>query len=162
MAILKAIIKAPVGRKYITRFNYGNTLGWWVRILMSRIGNGQTHKLFSDNRYGSKGEALDAAILFRDKTFRRLTKSQRTIINSGGRSRLGTVLDGCGVYMVRRTGARGDQYEDYVANWWTDGKQHRQQFSVNKYGRRKAKRLAILKRAEMTAGRPRFKLKEEV
>ena len=50
--------------KHITRFEYGNTRGWWVRI---RRKPNPCSKLFSDGKYGGKEQALEKAVAWREE-----------------------------------------------------------------------------------------------
>jgi hypothetical protein len=53
----------------ITRFDYGNSHGWWVRI---RRGKRAVSQFFSDGIHGSKRAALATALAYRDAALRRL------------------------------------------------------------------------------------------
>ena len=50
--------------RHITRFDYGRTRGWWVRI--HRQPN-PCSKLFSDGKHGGTEQALEAAKAWRDE-----------------------------------------------------------------------------------------------
>lgn len=50
--------------QYIVRFEFGSTLGWWVRIQRSTF---KHRKLFSDGVHGGKQKALIAAKAYRDQ-----------------------------------------------------------------------------------------------
>lgn len=75
----------------VTRFDYGNSHGWWVRI---RRGDRAVSQFFSDGIHGSKRAALAAALAYRDKQLRRLGPIARK------RSRL--CACGCGRRITRR------------------------------------------------------------
>jgi hypothetical protein len=75
----------------ITRFDYGNSHGWWVRI---RRGSRAVSQFFSDGIYGSKRAALAKALAHRDKELRRLGPVPAK------RSRL--CACGCGKRITRR------------------------------------------------------------
>ena len=75
----------------ITRFDYGNSHGWWVRI---RRGSRAVSHFFSDGIHRGKRAALVAALTYRDKELRRLGPVPTK------RSRL--CACGCGKRITRR------------------------------------------------------------
>jgi len=74
-----------VDRHGITRFEYGRTRAWWVRIYRGAADKKKCiSKLFSDRSYfGGKRGALDAAKRWRDKTLKTLPSAQRGNVKPG-------------------------------------------------------------------------------
>ena len=139
------ILEKPTGTKYITRMDYPHTHGWWVRMLDNRDGNGKISKFFRDTKYASKEEGLHEAIKFRDRHFKHLTRSQKTVSHQG---KLGKIY-GEGVFIGWKTRGKWS-YPYATASWWEGGRQHHRVFSVEKYGYDKAWQLAKNARKEMT------------
>lgn len=131
-------------RKYITRFDYGTNNGWWVRIQQLKIG-----RYFSAAKYGGSRRALKLAIRFRDSLIKqyKLTYRPHSHHRTDPRSNTGIV----GVQYCRHR--RYSVYLDYVNGpYWTEyyrvtyvkaGKQRVRSFSIKKYGKRNAFRLAV-------------------
>jgi hypothetical protein len=140
------ILDIPTGRKYITRMDYPDTHGWWVRILINRQGNGRVSKFFGDAKYSSKEEGLSEAIKFRDKHFKHLVRSQK--IMKTNKPRLGKIYS-TGIYYAW-IGRNNYKYLYICTSWMENGKQHQKMFSVFKYGEDKAYALAEKIRAEKT------------
>jgi hypothetical protein len=133
--------------KYITRLHY-RSYGWRVRPRFAEI-----QKSFSDSAYGSKSKSLKAAIKFRDACFRDLAeKGLPTGRKPKGhhksptiKSRTGVV----GVHYVIKTNKDGSRNKSYVGTYYPQKYQHRvKSFSVNKYGEKKAFKLAAAFRRE--------------
>lgn len=140
------LLEKPKGTKYITRCDYPRTHGWWVRILDNRNGKGKVSKFFRDTKYESKEEGLAAAIKFRDKYYKKMTRAEKTIMSVKARK---DKIYGEGVYLIWNK--RGEfQYAHICASWHENGKQHKKSFSVNKYGYKKAQAMAKKIRKEMT------------
>jgi AP2 domain. len=124
---------------YITYSENGSWCGYLVRV------PGGTQRLFSVGKLGASAER--AAIAERDAQMRRLGISgPKHYREKFSRNTSGTV----GVKRVRYISRqyykrRIYEYlrEIWVAEWWRDGKLNRRTFSINKYGTRRAKALAI-------------------
>jgi hypothetical protein len=134
--------------KYITRLHYRSSHGWWVRLRSANI-----QKAFSDIAFGSKSKSLKAAIKFRDACIRDLAQRGITIgrkpkghhKNPTIRNRTGFV----GVHYVIRRNKDGSRNKSYIGTYYPRKYQHRvKSFAVNKYGEKKALKLAIAFRQE--------------
>jgi hypothetical protein len=150
--------KQPDNR-YITRMDYAKTHGWWVRV--GATTPTPMSKLFSDGKCGGKRKALDAARRFRNaaekKVFRGVPRGSArwpAFHARDKRSKTGTVGVSYFRYQRSRTSkkdpARKYWSEGYCAKW-TDarGKPRNASFTIRKYGRREAFRLAVEKRKAM-------------
>ena len=126
----------------------GNSYGGW-EVRVQRKGK-KIEKFFSDNRFGGRRGALQAAKKFRDEleakhskyTVAELSKQPSVRNNSGV----------VGVRLHQQVDQRGD-YEYHYWYWvaqWTDGHGRRRtkSFSVHQYGEEKAYRLAVNVREE--------------
>jgi hypothetical protein len=113
----------------ITRFDYGNTHGYFVRLSWQ---HDKRSKFFSDGKYGDRLAALAAAIAWRDQTAGEMGKPNA---NAPARKDLG---------IHRRTKDGRDVFE---ATWYEDGRHRRTSFSVRKHGAKQARQLAIEARA---------------
>jgi hypothetical protein len=113
----------------ITRFDYGNTHGYFVRLSWK---HDRRSKFFSDGKYGDRLAALAAAIAWRDQTCEEMGKPNA---NAPTRKDLG---------IHRRTKEGRDVFE---ATWYEDGRHRRTSFSVRKHGVKQARALAIEARA---------------
>ncbi len=122
--------------KNITRMEYKRSHGWWVRFQYNRQ---SYNKFFSDNKFGGESLALLSAIAWM-KNVKAKNKVPDTIMRVDGATR-------------SNTGVQGVSYcsksNSYFASW-TDaiGQASATSFSVNKYGREKAFKLACKKREE--------------
>ena len=115
--------------------------GWEVR--MQRRGR-KSEKFFSDNVYGGKLAALQAAKEFRDELEVELRKysTRELSLKPSVRNRSGVV----GVRLHQQKDRRGE-YEYFYWYWiaqWTDGRGRRKtkSFSVHQYGDEEAYRMA--------------------
>ena len=115
--------------------------GWEVR--MQRRGR-KTEKFFSDNGFGGKRAALQAAKDFRDEleSETRRYSLKELSVNPSVRNQSGVV----GVRLHQQKDMRGD-YEYHYWYWvaqWTDGRGRRKtkSFSVHHYGDEEAYRMA--------------------
>lgn len=111
--------------------------GYYVRVTRSGI---QYSKFFSDKKYGSQHEALEAAeeldIALQEELPLESQVGRKTIRNTSGY---------VGVSRTRST-RKGHTYEYWQA-WWGSGENRKSvKFSIKKYGTRQAKRLAIAAR----------------
>lgn len=123
----------------ITRFNREGSdsisNGYFVRLTRA----GTTHsKFFSDTKNGGKRKALAAAKTHRDQMLdelppRHTTKGLKTSRNSSG------VV---GVHLSLIDG----NYPSYCASWKGDKKRQKISFSINKYGKMAAFKLAKIAR----------------
>lgn len=112
----------------ITRFDYGNTHGYFVRLSWKHE---RRSKFFSDGKHGDRLAALAAAIAWRDRTAEELGKP----IGKAPRKDIG---------IHRRVKDGRDVFE---ATWYEDGRHRRTSFSVRKHGVKQARALAIEARA---------------
>ena len=130
----------------ISRIESGATQGFQVRI--TRQGR-QWCKLFSDSVWGGQRKALKAAREYREELLEdlsHLVPTRREICDKN-RGRSSTRI--AGVRLVRETDASAlkGYYEYYLAEWCPEpGVRRKRQFSVLKYGKRKAKQLAVAAR----------------
>ncbi|HVS27773.1 MAG TPA: hypothetical protein VHE58_10870 [Burkholderiales bacterium] len=150
----------PPSRRYISRLNGPSARGWWVRV--PTIEGTVASKLFSDSRFGGAGAALQAARAWRDRAWRRHFPGRRPqpryVKRNPQRNNQTGVL---GVYeqirLVRYRGIRAKSIyrrRSIVASWIRpDGRIGRKSYSVNKYGRARALRLAAALRKRMIQGR---------
>ena len=102
------------------------THGWYVRVRFK----GKVHsKFFSDKKNGGKSSGLLSAILWRNKTEKKIGKVRTdkhmvTVSNSG-----------TGVVGVRLN----EKFKRYEVSWVTDqGKQGKTSVSIAKHGKKKA------------------------
>jgi hypothetical protein len=99
-------------------------------------------KMFSDNIFGGKQKALSAALEYRDELILAAPAAERnlwhrTIVRRNNTSG----IPGVGLYQ------RPSGTEKWVAHWIDEnGVRKSRTFSVNIYGNRKAKQLAIAER----------------
>jgi len=133
----------------VTRFDIDerNTHGFMVRI--SRCGT-KYQRFFSDSKHGGKRKALAAAVAcYRDWT-ESLPAPLSTRDRLTDRNQTGRV----GVYMAVSQDKNGAEYQAYCATW-TDGNKRRRKinFSINRYGKKKAWELACLARQQEIAER---------
>lgn len=112
----------------ITRFDYGSTHGYFVRMSWKHE---RRSKFFSDGKHGDRLAALAAAIAWRDSTALELGKPQ----GKAPRKDLG---------VHRRVKDGRDVFE---ATWYEDGRHRRTSFSVRKHGVKQARALAVDARA---------------
>lgn len=141
----------------ITRFDQNSpsgrgigTHGWWVRFC---IEHKRLTQLFSDNKFGGKEKALEAAKIYRDAIERDVRPKQTDHLPN-----IKTKRNRSGIVGVNRskgtTHKNGKRYIYYVwqAHWpKLDGKVVSRKFSINKYGEEEALRLAIKARFEALA-----------
>ncbi|MEM9226619.1 MAG: AP2 domain-containing protein [Verrucomicrobiota bacterium] len=133
--------------KGISRIDSGSTHGWFVRGYR----NGKTFsKLFSDRKSGSKGDALEAAVTYRDSLYAELEQMPqkpraRRMVYRDSRNTTGVL----GVSRTSKTDAKGRTTECYSVSWRPEpGKQKCTSFSIRKYGEEKAFELAVALRKE--------------
>lgn len=134
--------------KGISRIDSGSTHGWFVRGYK----NGKTFpKLFSDGQYCSKDAAFDAAQLYRDKLFSELAKvasspRRRRIAYRDSRNKTGVI----GVSLINKKRPDGCYSQVYSVTWRPKpGVQKCTSFSLAKYGKNQAFKLAVAFRRKM-------------
>jgi hypothetical protein len=145
-----AAADAPVARgrrqrtsryRNITRFDYGNTHGYFVRLSWK---HDRRSKFFSDGKHGDRLAALAAAIAWRDATAEEMGKPNG---KAAAKKDLG---------IHRRLKDGRDVFE---ATWYEDGRHRRTSFSVRKHGVKQARALAVQARAKaLQAYQERLKL----
>lgn len=138
----------------ITRFDIVDrgTLGYMVRI--SR--NGKKHnRFFSDKEYGGKRKALVAAREHYEKMVSKLPAAKTSKGIMSVRNKSGQV----GVHLaVNPSTCWSDvEYSSYVASWKSeDGRRKKISFSVEKYGKKKARAFAVIARENELTDRARI------
>ncbi len=125
-----------------TRSEAGKVYGGW-EVRLQRRGR-KTEKFFSDNGFGGKRGALNAAREFRDslEAASRKYTVKELAQNPSRRNKSGAV----GVRLHKQVDTRGD-YEYHYWYWvaqWTDGlgRRRTKSFSVHTHGEDEAYRLA--------------------
>lgn len=118
--------------------------GWQVLVVRNKI---YKSKSFSDEKYGGKDEALQAAIQYRDEFLAKTDHFAyqmwvRTIVQSNNTSGIP------GVARKEKTYRRSPNRHGYWFAKWTDefGVRRIREFAVSRYGEQEAKRLAIAER----------------
>ena len=129
------------------------TYGWYVR---ARFHGKVISKLFSDKKYGGKAKALMKARRFYKKSYEKLIKKYsdfdvnkvpvKIIVSQNKKNNTGIV----GVQKLTKYNSGGSVYIAYRVNW-TDktGKSRNKFFSVEKWGDKKAFKLAREYRTKM-------------
>ena len=138
---------------YIVRMDYARTHCWFVRV------PGTKSKSFADGKLGGKKKAYAAAVVYRDKMFeqhfgRGRPRTSRRLHSYDPRSRTGTVgVQYCeSVAQYRGAGVDSTYPRRYYLAIWCPtrgGPARRKQFSINKYGRKEAFKLAVEYRKKM-------------
>jgi len=123
--------------RFISRIEQGNYKTWWVR--MSYHTDHYIQKSFPDSGYHGKTKALKAAQNFRDKEQQRLYREFGIVLPKKTNKHFGK-----GVHIAidkRRTPPQ----KYWRATYWDNSmkKQLTKTFSINLYGYRKAKKLAM-------------------
>ncbi len=124
-------MKNDLGMLYITRMDYQNTHGWWIRIYKrSKV---VSHKLFTHNLYGGIRKSLVFAKQWRDKEVKRL----KIVPGNNARWREHNKRNTSGVIGVH-LGYKDTEYGTYY-KWMADftndeGDWRHISFSINKYG----------------------------
>lgn len=127
--------------KHILRRDNHNTHGWEVRIRRTK---GSVLELFSDSKYGGKNNALKEARKFRDLVLKKIpTLNRREVANLPKKSNR---EEGVGISLVKlRTTKNGKTVtKSYYQAYWTPekGVHKAKKFSIEKYGKRLAYKLA--------------------
>ena len=137
--------------KNITRFDYGNTHGWWLRIYRKPMTCGKTvivcSKLFSDRKCGGSDVALREALQTRDSY--RAINGMFPVQDPPPRFReYPTVRNKTGVNGVCLTySSRGKYKYPCYSVFWIDveGKYHNTRFFLKHYILRRAAFYAAVK-----------------
>ena len=138
----------------ITRFDIMDrgTLGYMVRI--SR--NGKKHnRFFSDKEFGGKRKALTAAREHYDELVNKLPAAKTSKGIMSVRNKSGQV----GVHLAVNPSTCWEdvEYSSYVASWKSsDGRRKKISFSVEKYGKKKARAFAVIARENEITDRDRI------
>lgn len=136
----------------ITRFDIEErrTHGFMART--ARQGK-RYQKFFSDMKYGGKKKAIAAAmnqltLWSKELPVRHSNRDRLTSRNQTGR---------VGVYLAVSQDTAGQSHQAYCASWTdADGRRRKINFSLQRYGRKKAWLLACLAREKMSADRSRL------
>ena len=131
--------------QYILRRETNSTHGWEVRIRRTK---GNVLELFSDSMYGGKNKALQKAKKFRDLVLKKIPKlNRKEIVNLPKKNNL---EEGIGISLVRQKNVRNHKsytYQFYQAYWSPQKGLHKsRRFSINKYGKQLAYKLAVTAR----------------
>ena len=125
-------------RKGLTRIENMKTRvdGWWVRIQRNGV---MYSEFFKDSDYESKWAALNAARNHYFKLAREHPRSRKAYAER--------MTHRSGIVGVRRVikPSKGHEYESWIATWSPrmGANQKTKSFSIDKYGEKEAKRLAI-------------------
>lgn len=124
-------------RKYIKRFELGRhgSAGWYVQFYGTRP---KFAKFFSDLKYGGRINALYEATAFRDKHIGTVPRVVRAGVRVRDKRSKTNVIGVSYTNYKRKYGF----YEGYRAVWGPAGAQGTRTFSIQKFGRREAYRLA--------------------
>ncbi len=128
-------VRHPPEMRWITRFEYGRAVGWWVRFQR----NGDVYsRFFSDSKHGGKDLTLKVAQAFRDRAEPEVPKTQKPPRPVGE----GRVYREVRSYQERSTGEL--VYYSAISVWirLADGRPAHTSYSISKHGEQKAKRLA--------------------
>lgn len=127
----------PLGMKYITRYDYDGSHGYWVRI-QRRLGKGEKplviSQFFSDSVYNGKALALKAAKIFRDAAVETAPPPKQArhqpegVTNDYGYVRRGVIT------VKARDGSR--QKKPVFEGWYrsAQGKVSKAKYSIEKWG----------------------------
>lgn len=133
--------------KGISRIDAKGTHGWYVRIKK----NGKSYaKLFSDSKYNGREHALKCAkkahALALETMQTAAATPSRRLVTTDKRNKTGMI----GVNKTFKTNSKGEVTEYYQVTWSpAPGKIKNRQWSVRKYGRDEAFRLAKSFREEI-------------
>ena len=136
----------PNPDRHITRANYANSTGGYMVRFFRKGKSYQAY--FSDGKHGGQKKALAAARLHRDEMepkYKTLNPVERAkILPSHNTS--GTV----GVRWVDKVIVKGKKtykFKFAIASWSVEGARHSCAFSVDKYGKEEAWKMAVKARA---------------
>lgn len=128
--------------KGISRIDSGSTHGWFVRSYR----NGKTYsKLFSDRKCGGKEQAYALAKSHRKQLAEQVSAmpkepSKRRVVTSDSRNKTGEL----GVSYTVKKGPNGTKHECYSVSWRPKpGVQKCTSFSIKKYGKEEAFKMAV-------------------
>jgi hypothetical protein len=134
---------ATSGHKSISRVDHAKkrAYGWLVRVAFH---NQMHQKFFSDAAHGGRRAALKAAILWRNRTEKKLGKprTERKIAMPTARNTSGVM----GIRLTTKAMTRdGSKHGPVYEVWWfpKPGVIRKTSFSIYKYGRREAFRRAL-------------------
>ena len=124
--------KLPKG---VTRYDYANTHGWWVRVTRERV---KFRQLFSDGVCGSIENALRLALLYRHELLSSFPMAtiavNKRILPANPRDRISRVVEP-GI---------AQPYISWVARWYDSERNTKtKQFSVLKFGEEGARANAL-------------------
>jgi len=115
--------------KYITRFDYNYTHGWQFRFYQPF-----TSKFFTDSKLGSKSKALRAAILYRNKTLKKLGKLASLNVDSvfehSRQANNTSGIIGVKLFVDPRYNTSGSWHAEGIIK----GRRWRRTFSIDAYG----------------------------
>jgi len=138
---------AVLSNKYILRRDKKSTHGWEVRIVRNK---GTVRELFSDSKYKGKSNALKEAKKFRNVVLKKIPRLNRKEISNLPKK--SNIEEGVGISLVRQTTKRGNKkytYAFYQAFWSPKKGVHKsRKFSISKYGKKMAYKLASATRAK--------------
>lgn len=137
--------------KGLTRYDFGNSHGWWVRVERDQA---KFHQFFSDGKYGGIEEALIEAINFRHEVISSFPLELRR--------RLGTKrgLSADPEERISRCISKGKKqpYTSWKAVWYDENYNvKKREFSVIRFSEEGAKKLAL----EQATKNHNYKPKEE-
>ncbi len=131
----------PPGNRYITKMDYDQVAGYWVRLDQYRCK--KFRKFFGKSEYQTWTKCLAAAKAWRDKNWTNQVYRKRR--------RHRNYLVGHGVHKAWKRKANAEYvYLYWIANWVTNGRRFTKCFSAHKYGYDEAYRLATALRKKNT------------
>jgi hypothetical protein len=129
----------------IQRMDYGRTRNCWF-LKIEYAGRPSVRKSFADAAFGGKRKALQAARKARGRflALMKLPPSRVPYHRTEPRNKTGAIGIAY-VYRKRRRAANGGWVWDhsYRVQWGSGANHHARQFSIRKYGKRKAFELAV-------------------
>jgi hypothetical protein len=132
--------------------NGGHTLGWWVRV---KRGDKKFSRLFSDNKFGGKENALIEARQYRDELEKEHGEIQNLGYQTSKSSRNKSGLTGVykGPKITKKQSGKTYIYQNWIATWidHDTGKRKNRAFAISKYGEAGALKLALKAREEAIA-----------
>lgn len=151
----------PKDQLYISRIDQGHTHCWTVRILPTKPGG--FNATITDGVHGGKRAALRLAKEIRDEALKNMSRLNKLAMN---RKQWPNYFSAKGYYLGSREREHGTYYFYNVFCYdHFERKLKSKSYSVDKYGKREAERLAITKRKqfvdEVYAKARRYGLKPE-
>lgn len=141
---------------HITRLDYQNTHGWWVRI---RRNPKSCSKLFSDGVWGGRDEALEEAIAWRDEQLSKLPPPGKRQNESSSK---GIKTGVTGLSLVLEEGRQGNTLPHVQVSVQRNGKHISRKYSIGKWGLRGALWKACVVIAKPKTGKPSVDERESV